>query len=297
MSDEIVFSIIMPAYNAEKYIKESIQSVVSQDFISWELLVIDDGSFDKTKDVVTSFDFDNRIKYFYQENSGVARARNLGIEKSRGEYVAFLDSDDLWVSSKLSRVYLELVDKPTVGLLYSNYYCFTDDRNEKVEAVHYPYFNDSMYESLIVLDYIATLTAVVRRTVLIELKGFDESFFGTEDWDLWIRVAEVSEVFFLDERLGFYRIHSGGISKNIERQIRQELAVIEKHRVKCSDNVYSAAKILLKVKQLRGLVSARDIRKNFVLALAGLIALVIQNARGALYLVKVLYISCFLKKY
>jgi len=295
MSDEIVFSIIMPAYNAEKYIKESIQSVVNQDFISWELLVIDDGSFDKTKDVVTSFDFDNRIKYFYQENGGVARARNLGIEKSRGEYVAFLDSDDLWVSTKLSRVYLELVDKPTIGLLYSNYYCFTDDRNEKVEAVHYPYFNDSMYESLIVLDYIATLTVVVRRTILVELKGFDESFFGTEDWDLWIRVAEMSEVFFLDERLGLYRIHSGGISKNIERQIGQELAVLERHNRKCSSSVRNAANFLLRTKALRVLWTNKEY-KNFIWAFTSLLFLVVNSLRGVIYTLKVLFISAK-KKY
>jgi glycosyltransferase involved in cell wall biosynthesis len=110
MSDDLV-SVIMPAYNAEKFIAESIESVIAQSYNNWELLVVDDGSTDNSKRIIKDFcKKDERIKYFYQPNSKPGRARNSALKRASGRYVAFLDADDVWLSEKL-KVQLKEIDE------------------------------------------------------------------------------------------------------------------------------------------------------------------------------------------
>ncbi|WP_417337341.1 glycosyltransferase family 2 protein [Halobacteriovorax marinus] len=224
-------SIVMPAFNCSKLISLSIESVQSQSYENWELIIVDDGSSDNLKAVVEKYLKDSRVKYFFQLNGGVASARNTGISKATGDYIAFLDSDDLWPEDKLSK-YIEVFNSctdPNIGLIYSRYYCFHDDPSTFVKAVEYPRFCKSDYWSLIVLNYIATLTVMVKREVFLNIGNFDESLFGTEDWDLWIRINGEYSTFQIEEPLGYYRIHESGISRNKDRHIDQERSVVEKH--------------------------------------------------------------------
>ena len=115
-----MISIIIPAYNAEKYLESTIQSVINQTYTDWELIIINDGSNDGTLELISNFkDRDSRIKVFSYENAGVAHSRNRGIAKARGEYIAFLDADDLWTPNKLEMQLEALQNNLDVGVAYS----------------------------------------------------------------------------------------------------------------------------------------------------------------------------------
>ena len=120
-----VVSAIIPTYNFGRFLGEAIQSVLDQTFTDFELIVVDDGSTDDTREVVGSFN-DSRIRYIYQENRGLPAARNTGIKASRGEYIAFLDSDDIWLTQNLELKVKSLDSHPDAGLVCSDGYNFDD---------------------------------------------------------------------------------------------------------------------------------------------------------------------------
>ena len=126
MSTKLV-SIIMPAYNAEKYIADSIRSVLAQTYSNWELIVVDDGSTDRTANIVREFaGHDSRVRYIFQENGRLGKARNTGIANAAGSLIAFLDSDDLWIPRKL-QMQLQAMSENSADVVFSNAYVFTDD--------------------------------------------------------------------------------------------------------------------------------------------------------------------------
>lgn len=228
MAHDPKVSIVMPAYNAADTIAASIESVQAQTSTDWELLVVDDGSKDDTAEIVRSF-ADDRITLTTQENAGVSAARNRALEQARGKYVAFLDSDDLWLPEKLARQ-VEVMDAdPEVVLCYAEHRLFFDDPQTSFPHP-YPDVADIAddHHRLIVWDYIGTLTAMVRRDVLDQVGHFDTSLFGPEDWDLWLRVAARGKIARINEPLALYRESASGISKAKDRQLAMERRVLEK---------------------------------------------------------------------
>lgn len=229
MNNKPLVSIIMPAYNAEKTIKESIESVLTQTYQNWELLIVNDGSKDNTSSVVSSYD-DVRIKLIEQVNGGVANARNNGLQKAQGEYIAFLDSDDLWTIDKLEKQINYFQENIEVGLVYTDRKCFFENVDKAFDCEYKESIDiDDNYLRLLIYDYIATLTVMIKREVIVNVGLFDKELFGTEDWDLWIRIAKKYKIGHLKERLAYYREHDGGISKNFDRHSVEERKVIEKH--------------------------------------------------------------------
>ena len=117
-------SVIMPAYNAQKYIAESIESVIGQTYLNWELLIVDDGSTDDTASIIKQYQLnDSRIQYFYQESGRQGKAKNTAIKNSKGDYIAFLDSDDLWLKEKL-KISVNEITKGDYSLLFTDSYIF-----------------------------------------------------------------------------------------------------------------------------------------------------------------------------
>lgn len=229
MSTKPAVSIIMPAYNAEKTIAESIQSVLNQTFRDWELIIINDGSSDSTSTIVIAYE-DPRIILLEQQNSGVAEARNTGIQDAKGDWIAFLDSDDLWLNKKLEKFVAFIEKYPKKGLIYSNTRFFTEDpKISKPYNQWKPFVENTDYETLLIYDYISTLTVMVKREVFKAVGLFDANFFGTEDWDMWLRITEKYPIGFLTEELSLYREHAQGISKKFERQHIEEYKVIKKY--------------------------------------------------------------------
>jgi len=205
----LLVSIIMPCYNSETTISQSIKSVIEQSYQNWELLVIDDLSTDLTEDMVLNF-CDTRIKYFcLEKNSGSpAEPRNLGLRVSKGKYIAFLDSDDLWHKTKLEK---------QVSFMHDNNYTFTctayniiDDIGNFVTSYTPPKKVD--YNMLLTNNSIGCLTAMVSKELL---EGDKFSICGHEDFALWLRIIKKSKyVFSLNDKLASYRRLEGSVSSN-----------------------------------------------------------------------------------
>jgi glycosyltransferase involved in cell wall biosynthesis len=217
-------SVIIPAYNAAAYIADTIQSVLDQTCQDFEIIVIDDGSTDATRAAVAPFG--QRIRLQCQSNGGVARARNAGAALAAGSWIAFLDADDLWMPDKLARQ-LAAADAPMV---------FTDRLNigarghlPELQSEVTPMHGGDLFVALMRHGNFITNTSVMMRRQLFEqLGGFYTGLNGTEDWDLWIRVAERHHIGFVNEPLVKYRFHAGGISRNYARMARERMEVIHR---------------------------------------------------------------------
>lgn len=235
-----LISIIMPAYNAERYIAESIRSVLAQTYQNWELIIVDDGSTDRTAEIAQSFVLaDSRVKYIFQQNTKVAAARNRGIGKAAGDLIAFLDSDDLWMPEKLERQEAAMRDG-NMDVVFCSGFIFTGDDTTD-ESTPYPsikgkFDGAAMFKLLLVevANRIPVLSVIVRREALLDAGLFDESpalYYGAEDYDLWVRIARRGGVFYgMDERLVRYRVHAKGMSRRRAELVNAMVSVVEKYR-------------------------------------------------------------------
>ena len=228
MSDKPLVSIIMPAYNAEKTIAESIQSVIEQTYKNWELIVINDGSIDNTSSIVYSFK-DCRIILVEQANGGVANARNNGLRCAKGDFVAFLDSDDLWLSSKLTIQMACMIERASF-FSYGKSTCFYLDKQNTHACFYDLDINLDYSQKILVFDFIPTLTVVMSRCVVDKIGFFDESLHGTEDWDYWIRVLQTYKPLFVDSVLALYRIQSNSLSHQSSKHYVEMRKVVEKNK-------------------------------------------------------------------
>lgn len=226
-----VVSVLIPAYNAEKYLSETIQSVLEQTFTDYEIVIIDDGSRDGTERVVRSFS-DPRIRFFRKENGGPASARNVGLKMAQGKWIAFLDSDDLWLPEKLDIQIKVATEHPSAGLIYSDCVRFGEKGLEEVRSTIFRPGSGNVFWKLISEgNFIGTLTVIAKREILLACSGFDESpeIQGSEDYDLWIRVAYLQELFYIPKVLAKYRVRRDGHNRsNLERTYRAYFNVLGK---------------------------------------------------------------------
>lgn len=220
-------STIIPAYNCESYIGQAVESALQQTDVDVEVIVVDDGSTDRTWQVLDRFD--GQISRVRKENGGPARARNHGAGLASGEWVAFLDADDEWLPDKLARQ-LELADGQT-GLIYTDR--FNTGHLERVGARQsdsVELWEGSIFEPLLLDNFITTSSVLIRRGRFEELGGFDESptLLGVEDWDLWLRHAADGQVKLCREPLVRYRWHPGSLSSNFDHLSSARLEVIRR---------------------------------------------------------------------
>lgn len=206
-------SVIIPTYNCSHYLVNAIDSVLAQSFQDFEILVVDDGSFDETPAVMRRYG--PPLRYIRQANGGVARARNRGIAESRGRYVAFLDADDTWYPYKLERQLAALKAYPGHGVCYSDYIVVDSalipitDRHES----HLPANLESLLTCGNVVGSICTVLA--ERTLFDEVGGFDPELSQCADWDMWVRLALRSRYLYIDEPLATYRQHATNMSRSV----------------------------------------------------------------------------------
>ncbi len=206
MSDKPpAISVIIPSYNRDKTLPRAIDSVLTQTFSDLELLIVDDGSTDNTREVVEEYMLkDSRVKYIYQENARQAAARNNGIKHSRGEFTAFLDSDDEWLSDKLKKQIEYLETHPEFSMVYSNQLmCDSEGASRFLR-----YRNDQMVEGNILIDllerriYCSTQSVMVRSRVIEKVGLFDVDLKNSlEDWEWTLRIAAESPVGCIKEPL------------------------------------------------------------------------------------------------
>ncbi len=225
------FSVIIPVYNSENYVAQTLQSVLSQTYSDFEIIIVDDGSTDKSIDICQQFQ-DARIKIIHQQNRGLAGARNTGIRHAQGEYLAFIDSDDLWLPEKLAKHMQHFKRSPEVGVSFSRS-SFLDDQGKPLGIYQMPKLTEIMPEYLFCRNPISNGSSVViRRAVLEAIKFsanlygevedfyFDDSFRQSEDIECWLRIALQTtwKIAGIPEALTLYRVNMGGLSANILKQ-------------------------------------------------------------------------------
>jgi glycosyltransferase involved in cell wall biosynthesis len=222
----------MPAYNRERFIREAIDSILTQTFTDLELLVVDDGSTDGTGAIVGAIT-DPRVRRIDQPHRGISAAMNRGLAEARGEYVARLDSDDVWLPDMLATQVAVLDERPGVGVVYARAQGMEEDGTitQHVWGIA-PRFPGDSLRSLVHGDCTSNITAVARRSCVERAGGFDETLPTNEDWDLWLRVARHCTFAFTARVLARFRWHSGNITGRDSALFRQTLegrsAVLDK---------------------------------------------------------------------
>ena len=273
MIDKLV-SIVMPAFNASSWISSSIQSVQKQSYQNWELIIIDDGSTDISVEIIKTFLFDRRISLITQDNFGPASARNVGIQKSRGEYLAFLDSDDYWMQDKLGQQLKFFDSHKECGLVHTNYRIFNEDLNVSKPFKQPGWFSRwSEEERLLVCDTIGTLTVLTYTELVKEVGGFRADLHGTEDWDLWIRISKDSKICKLNFETACYRIHHTGISQSSIQHFT-ELEKVYNYHIFESDvprHIHYAAKAVLNLRKAKLKFFERSFWSSIQIGIDGLI--------------------------
>lgn len=215
-------SVIIPTYNRAQFIAEAIQSVLDQTFTNFEIIVVDDGSTDNTRDVVGGFK-DHRIKYIYQENQWAAIARNNGIKASEGEYLTFLDSDDILMENALLKGTQVLDEHPEVAFSYGQDYIM-DEKGKLLsldnKGHRHSWVRDGkeqIREFLINGHHIGVCATMVRRSCLLEVGLWDPTYrHGSVDFDFLVRLAKRYAVAYISEPLGKVRIHPESITRTRE---------------------------------------------------------------------------------
>lgn len=212
-------SVITPAYNAERFIGLAVNSMLAQTFQDWEMIIVDDGSTDTTSQILAGYS-DPRIRVFRQANGGEATARNTGLDWAAGEYIAFLDADDLYQSNGLADLASYLDDHLEFGVVFSDgYVCDEQGRILMRLADHRPaIYTGDILEPLVLDAGILTVpVCTITRRQVIEKFGirFDPNLKYGTDWDFWIQIARHTHFGFLDKLTCSYRIHSQNITTSL----------------------------------------------------------------------------------
>lgn len=218
-------SVIIPTYNSARFLVEAIDSALAQTFKDIEVLVIDDGSTDETASLVRKYG--PPVRYIRQENRGVAGARNRGIEESRGKYVAFLDADDTWFPHKIERQVAALGKCREYRACYSEFLIVDSDLNP-IGISHSTRSGLAIEDLLLRGNVIGSVCVVCERALFESAGGFDASLSQCADWDMWLRLAVLTEFLYLDEPLMTYRQHDANMSHNAALLERDSTIVLEK---------------------------------------------------------------------
>lgn len=248
-------SVIIPAYNARKYLPEALGSVFGQTYRPIEVIVVDDGSTDGTAEAVESYRTGAGIQdgstlvCMRQQNAGPSAARNRGILAAKGAYITFLDSDDLWPSGKLSRQVELMEANPDAGLVFGDVQRFTEGaetrasmfRNKGLGADFFGkgFYVDRAFEKLLVTNYIPTGTVMLRAGFEEKAGLFDEGFRQVEDIDLWCRVALRFRIGYSTDVWEYKRDHASNVSNDSEGMQETYIRVLEKMERELSEEMRS----------------------------------------------------------
>lgn len=220
-------SVIIPTYNRHRLLSQAIESVLNQSHEDYELLVIDDASEKPPDSIIQSYS-DSRIRYIKKDkNEGACKARNTGIRKSCGEFIAFLDSDDIWEPDKLTKQLEVFKNNPGVGVVYTGTKIVRQNREY---IGHIPSERGNIFRKQLLRDQVAPTSAVmVRKSCFDRVGMFDPSLPARQDYDMWIRLSREFDFDFVKYPLTIiHRSHTGRISNNINSRIEAQLKLLKK---------------------------------------------------------------------
>lgn len=269
-------SVIIPTYNSGAFISQAVRSVLDQTYRRYEVIVIDDGSTDGTRDILC--EFDAHINYLYQENRGPSAARNAGIKAARGEYISFLDADDIWLPDKLEHQVHFIQQNRDLGLVFSDEEAFDGERVLYRSLLANTLFYSAItsqkpireaFSKLMIENFIPTSTVMVRSKCFKKAGLFDESLQVSEDGEMWSRIAAYFGIGCLTQILGRKRVHQSNISSNAELTLQCRIRVWEKARSLFPSLAPASILNTLLANtylQLGYMLLARDVRKEARLA-------------------------------
>lgn len=234
-------SIVMANYNYARFLPQAIESVQKQSFGDWELIVVDDGSTDESRQVIESYLTDRRIRFRPVEHLGQAGAKNAGLEWCRGPLIAFLDADDVWHPEKLARQVERFDRDPSLGLVCTRRRWIDPDGRELNGRCDAPLHRGQVLSELLRDNFVCFSSAMVRRLVLEHVGWFDPITDLAIDYDLWLRVATHYRFDYVDEPLVLYRCGHGNLSKRVGERLQIATLILRRfvhrdgHRVAVSE--------------------------------------------------------------
>lgn len=211
MIGKIFVSIIIATYNRSSYIVEAIDSVLQQTYDNWELIIIDDGSTDNTKEVINKYINDRNVFYYYQDNTKQAGALNTGLQYVKGEWVAFLDSDNRWLPNRLSSAIVQINAGAKAGLIYGDIYTI-DESGKRISEKNMKRYSGKVTAQLLFDNFISFNTTLIKKDVLKKINGFNSKLDRAPDYDCWLRASTITNVLYLNEYLAEYRVMDDQLS-------------------------------------------------------------------------------------
>ncbi len=227
-------SVIIPTYNRAHLIGRSIQSVLNQTYLDFEIIVVDDGSTDNTEEVIKVFqEHDKRIRFIRHENNkGAAASRNTGITAAKGEYIAFQDSDDEWFPQKLEKTLNILEAHKNIDFIFS-YGKIVKAKEIIGDVGKTPGVNRISKKKLMIklftYNFIPTQGVIVKKEKIIEVGGFDENIYSASDHELWLRLAPICNVYFVDKPLFYLYFSDECITLNVKKRIQSQIYLFKKN--------------------------------------------------------------------
>lgn len=212
---------IIPAYNSARFLRQSIDSVLSQTCPVAEIIVVDDGSSDNTRELVLSYG--DRVRYYWQENRGVSAARNHGVRQSSCPWVAFLDADDWWDANKIDLQAAAIERNSDAVLCYTSYALVSPG---DVKLLFIVSDGASLWPDLRYRNPFANSSVMMRRDLFLELGGFDENNLVCQDWDLWFRAARNRKVTAVEEPVTSIRVVPGSLSRSKTERILRDMKLM-----------------------------------------------------------------------
>lgn len=224
MESTSLVSIIVNCFNGDTYLKDCLDSIVSQTYTNWEIIFWDNQSSDKSAQIFKSYE-DSRFRYFYSPSfTNLYTARNLALEKSKGEYIAFLDVDDYWIEEKLE-LQINSIKKDSAEICAGNYFEFYQESNNKIEIRVPNLILSEPLKNLLISNYIGMFTILISKAVLEEIKpAFNNKYHIIGDFDMLVRVLMRHKISWIDKPIGTYRIHGENESiKKKDLQLKEEI--------------------------------------------------------------------------
>lgn len=239
-----LISVIIPVYNAERTIQETVKSVLKQSFSDFELIAINDGSTDSTLDILSQIT-DQRIKVYSYPNAGPNHSRNRGLSHASGKYVSFIDADDLWTADKLEAQLRAIEQNPEAAVAYSWTNCIDESGNFLRRGGYFSWSGD-VYARLLLNDFIESgSNPLILKQAITEVGNFDESMPAAQDWDMWLRLAERYHFVVVPSIQILYRVASNSWSSNVLRMEAASLRVIERCYAKAPESIQHLKQISL----------------------------------------------------
>lgn len=294
-------SVVVPVYNGEKYVAEAVASILSQSHSNLDIVLVDDGSTDASLGILKDFELrDSRVQVLQKSNGGLSSARNFGMRAAKGEYIAFLDADDIWLPHKIERQLNLLIQSKDAGLVYCDN-IYIDSVGNEIDVGGFrldPTIQGQVFSELVKANKVCGSGSgvLVPQSVFREVGEFDEKLRACEDWDMWLRISRKYSIKFVADVLVKIRIHPDQMQSSTDKMFLARLTMFLKH----ADSGFGSESFELKIKDslTQSLTYKRYrllIDSNGALA-AKLLAIVGNNSK--LFWLKALvssYVSGFLR--